>query len=238
MATFHGQTVDIYEDFEDSTLATGLTESDTNNILTINSSGRYYVGSYSCAIDLTSGNNNPARIGYTLASAGSISFGFWYYTAPYSSNGKENSMFMITSGGVGHKAFQIWDDQTWGGTRNLSFTEMGAGTTVSSSTWYWITGKWEAGVGATLRVYDTSHSQVGSDITTTGSGGDYHADNADDIRIGFSGDEWSNYSDTINFDDYVIDETNMLWPILGWDTGGTTSVVPQIWKHMIRMMRN
>jgi hypothetical protein len=244
MATFQGQTVDIYEDFEDATLATGLTETDVDGILTINSSGRYYAGSYSMALDCTTGNHT-ARIVYTLASSGNISFGFWYFTANWTSNGKEISVTNVYSGGVGHKAISLWDDQTWAGVRNISFTEMGAGIAISSATWYWITCKWEAGVGGTLRIYDTSYNQVGSDLTTTGSGGDYHGDSADGLNIGFDGNEWSNFAGTINFDEYVIDETSMLWPILGW-TAGTSlagsvtgvSVIASFQPYIYRTMIN
>lgn len=227
MATFHGQTVDIYEDFEDSSLATGLTESDTAGILTVSDSGRYHDGAASMSIDCTSGMNNSHVATADSQDLSDITIGFWYYTANWVSNGKEIQCCKILGGGALHKLITLYDQQSWGGVRNLAFTEWGSGVAVSSATWYWIVLNWNAGVGGTLRVYNASHEQVGSDVTTTGSGGDYHTENVDVVYLGIS-DEFANFAGTINYDDYVIDSTDGTFPLLGWDTAAAAELAGSV----------
>jgi hypothetical protein len=230
MATFHSQTVDIYEDFEDSTLATGLTESDADGILTVNATNRYRAGSHSMSIDCSSGSHNAFLTTVDSQNLSKATVAFWYYTAGWAGNGKELLCCRFMGGGAAHKLITLFDEQTWGGVRNIAFTEMGTGITISSSTWYWFVVHWEAGVGGTLRIYDTSNTQVGSDLTTTGSGGDYHSDHVDLMDIGLR-DEFANFSEYLNYDELVLDTTNGAFPILAWDVGGGVSI-PVIMYHL------
>jgi hypothetical protein len=228
MATFHGQTVDIYEDFEDTTLNAELTVIDPAGIVTVSDTNRYMVGTHSMSVDVTTGvNTSNVQKSFGASPCAKASVGFWYYTCNWTSNGKEMQFCYFRGGGIMLKLITAFDSQDWLGNRNIGFIEFPTSNyiTVSSATWYWVTVIWEQGVGTTLRVYDTSHNQVGSDITALGGQGvDNHTQTIDDIHIGIT-DEFANFAGKINFDEYVVDYTDGTFPLLGWDTTPVSNFV-------------
>jgi len=227
MATFMAQAVDIYEDFEDASLATGLTETDVDGLLTVNSANRYYAGSRS--MEVTVGTDDDAYIEATPA-ANNLSVGFWYYTNNPNAWDFGNRFALF-----GHAAMaeivglrDLYDDDRvvevrWG-SAPYSTSQIG----ISSNTWYWITCQYNRNATSYVRVYDTSHNIVG---TVSEDLSDIPADYAPYFRIGRV---YGALHDTAYWDDLVIDYTNYVFPLLGWSVGGGT-VVPQIMQFYRRL---
>jgi hypothetical protein len=216
MATFHGQTVDIWEDFEDSTLETGLTETDTGSIVTIPDTAQHYAGSASMGVAAASGANG--YIEYTPGVDNS-SIGFWYRTSSLA-NWQWGPTFVV----FGHAAMNriICVADHYAGTRYLvvqwgSAPHATDSIACANNTWYWVTIQYNRNTTSYVRVYNTAGEQVAS---VSHSLADYSADYQPYIRWGVVSSDVIN---SVYFDDAVVDKTDATFPILGWDTSVTVS---------------
>ena len=220
MATFHGQTVDIYEDFEDATLEAGLTKVDASSHMTLpDSSWR----ANSMSIDLSGAVGSwTAVIELSVSSLANMSFGIWCREPNYSTNGHYNYLLRCRTSAWA-RAFHITTARDFAGNCYIGINlEDGGvygtqGIQVSPDTDYWVTCRWRAGTGADLSVYDSTYNLIGS-ITGIAS----NANNIDVVVLGESYHFQENIGLYTRVDDYVIDGTAALFPVLGWDVGGVT----------------
>ena len=226
MPTFHGQTVDIHEDFEDA-LTSPISERDTDNNIDPLNAAAAYAGSYGMKHNLNgdTAGGEDAGIGVDLgATRDSVSWGFWFKMPVGTPT--------IAMDASGH----VTDPASWGSYitkvyfytlagpaysvrfRGATFPSPGI-TGLSPDTWYWLTAKSVKNGTSTLRIYDTAQTQVGSDIEITGN----NTANCDALYIGTDapGDQDINYY----YDDLVIDYTDATFPLLGWDVGGETVLI-------------
>ena len=236
MATYFGQTVDVYEDFEDA-LVTWV-ETDLSGVLDPHSASAQYPGdsgSAGMAIDMTA--SHTAYIRYPVGFASTpVSIGFWFYTGAYGT--WANGPFIAFLGDIAElpdnlRVISISRDA--GATDNLDKIVIRGnaapvnGPLIANSTWYWITAQAVRNGTCTVRVYDTSFAQVGADVTCTGN------DNAINALTlgGAPGDPTAT---SIYFDEYVADWTDATFPLLGWDSGISGTSVP-VKSNFYRRMR-
>jgi len=208
-------TYDLFEDAEDSTLASGMSEIDTAGKLTLASTAQYYEASH--AHQCVHGSDTTVDyLEYEFTPAVSkVSIGLWYRTSTPGAWSGGPAFIEVIQTGVATLARLA--DQRSGGTNNRQICPYGNDTYVvncADSTWYWITLYYENGANMKFRVYDTSHNLVGSEQEC-----DPLADaNAGTIRIGATfGD--TNQSGAYSYlDGIVIDKTDATFPLLGWET--------------------
>lgn len=219
MATFHGQTVDIYENFEDTSLETGLSFTDSSGYGDLDSTTQYYAGSHSFQWDLNqAAGANPTYVSYEPADA-SVSWGFWYRTGSSFTNGKTCEICAVRNSSWTW-LMEIADCQNWSAVRQIedvrnSHTYL---TGISDSTWYWITMSWVNGTGGKMRIYNTSHELQGEEYTWSSSSTDCAA-----IYFGPQY-RYAQVGSYAYIDELVIDKTSATFPLLGWDTGTSVSV--------------
>lgn len=233
MATFHGQTVDIYENFEDTTLETGLSLTDVSGYGDVDSATQYYAGSHSFQWDLNqAAGANPTYIYYD-ANVSKVSWGFWYRTGSSFTNGK-TCEFCVMRNSAWTWLMEVADVQNWSAVRQFedvrnSHTFL---TGISDSTWYWFTFYWENGVGGKMRIYNTSQEMLGSEYTWSAS-----ATNCATIYIGPQY-RYAQVGSYAYIDEFVIDKTSGTFPLLGWDTSSPgSSTTPQNMMHLSRQRR-
>jgi hypothetical protein len=205
-------TYNIFENFEDATLESGLTLTDTSGAVTIPSSAQYYIDTHSMALNL-SGLTVRANISYGNC-GNTASFGFWYRSGSYGGWAGGPMIFNLKSNAYGN-LIQMIDERSAGdNTRRIRCNNQSI--EVSDYTWYWLTVKFDRNATGYFRVYDTSGNIVGS--AQSFSCVDYAADE------GFYLGSWGgSHSCVVYFDALVVDTTNANFPLLGWETesGGT-----------------
>jgi hypothetical protein len=211
MATAYGQTVDVYEDQEDSTI-TPLTETDTGGFLTLADATYHWEGTHAAKIDYTSLNAN-AFLNYDIIS-NSVSVGFAYRVLTGRSAWAFGpQIFQIKNDSLGNL---IYINDTYSDTLHLSFQGSGLTTrdvVVTAGTWYWISLKFVRNGECRIAVYDAAHAEVQADMAMTGTAANYATN---DVNIGCC------TSDAISgqayYDTILIDNTSAAHPLLGWAT--------------------
>ena len=212
---FPDYTYDRYCDFE-AGLPAAWTETDAGGNLNVQSATAKYYGSYGMAYD---GVNSPFIRTDFGVNPTSISLGFWMYTGVHTDWARNYVVYTDNStlGAVPIRA--LWGDTEGGDAkftlRNDTGTYSAAGVTVADATWYWVTIQATISGTAYLRVYNTSHAQVGAEISVA-----VNANN--NFRyLNIIGPASS--SAVVYYDDIVIDWTDATYPLLGWETaaGGT-----------------
>ena len=199
---------DVYENFEDASLASGLTLIDTTSAITLPSSTQHYMGSNSMAVDLA-GLAAQAQINYDGISSNNISFGFWFRTGSYGNWDGGPTIINAQNDGYGN-LIRIADERN-AGSNDRQLAGEGGTVAVSDYTWYWITVQYNRNATSYWRVYDATNALVGTQQSFTAP--DYAVDN---ILFG----SWAaDFSCIIYFDDLVIDRTDATFPLLGWETG-------------------
>jgi hypothetical protein len=208
-ANFHNQTVDIYEDFEDSTLAAGLTwEYHTSNDVTLSSTEHPYAGLASCKINHQSMGNQANILYFTGAS--NISAGFWFLCPTIASEAVGSNTAQIANpidSTTSTYAVRVAVQKSSGAYHLV--LDWGNSCTVLPGSWYWITYQYNGGGTSRLRVYDTSQTQI---LDASHSSPVLHLS---ELTLGTEQPE--NLPGTVvYYDEYVIDYTNHAFPILGW----------------------
>jgi len=202
---------DIYEDFEDSTLAAGLTESDAGGEFDFPDSAQYYMGSNSASDSL-----DGAEAFIYFEAPDSFSYGFWFRTGTYGNWAGGPWIIRLLSVASGSLYRIIDEDNTGSSANQFMCIEDSDVITRSSGTWYWCTGKLVRNGTCYFRVYDTAHAQVGSEMS-------YAMPNTEfgHFQLG-SSIAFTNAS-IVYFDAFVVDTTDATYPLLGWETaaGGT-----------------
>ncbi len=195
---------DWYEDFEDA-LSGSWSETDAGSVLDPQSTDAEYRGVQGAKHDWNGGN--AATLHLALGGSYShISVGFWFKT-PNNTNG--HIMFQDAAEDV-----RLYYYNAYFALRGLDWA---ANINATVNTWYWVTIDIVQNSISTIRVYDTSHNQVGSDGTVT-------AYNAAITTLDFFGDVDDNV--TVQYlDEVVIDTTDATWPLLGWETAAGGIVV-------------
>jgi len=213
MATFHGQTVDMHEDFEDA-LDGSWTETDNDNNIDPSAAAAAYAGSAGMLLNLNGdeAGGEDAFLGYTTgANRTLMSYGFWVYVATSASD------YLFDA--VAHARDQtskVYLQRT-GGVYKIRIRGTGfADITVSSGTWYWVTVLSVTDDTSTLNVYGTDTVLVDSVNETGGSG-----TTNDAITLGI--DTPTDQDLDFYFDDLVADWTDATFPLLGWETGAAAA---------------
>jgi hypothetical protein len=104
-------TYNIFENFEDATLESGLTLTDTSGAVTIPSSAQYYIDTHSMALNL-SGLTVRANISYGNC-GNTASFGFWYRSGSYGGWAGGPMIFNLKSNAYGN-LIQMIDERSAG----------------------------------------------------------------------------------------------------------------------------
>jgi len=219
MAIFHGQTVDMHEDFEDA-LDGSWVETDNDNNIDPNSAAAALAGSAGMLLNLrgdTAGGED-AFLGYDIGSAQtSMSYGirlklatsgtdYIFDTLAHSRD--QNAMGVFTT--------KIYLQRTGGvykiRIRGTAFADI----TVASATVYWVTVQSVQDDTSTMNVYGTDTVLVDSVTVTGGSG-------ATNDAITLGTDTPLDLDLDFYFDDLVADWTDATFPLLGWDVGGAVA---------------
>ena len=213
MATFHGQTVDIHEDFEDA-LDGSWVETDTGSLLDPNDAAAEYAGTYGMSVDLNSAT--AAWVAYTFATPhDNYSLGWWFNTAALSPYfGGVPIFYAYADGGSVLRIYQERD----AGDNTKRFQIRGSGDAIDGptcvdDTWYWLTVDVVRNGTSTLRVYDTAGDQVGIDVTVD------TVDYATQYLWYGNRDGGTSVASSWYFDDAVMDWTAQTFPLLGWSAG-------------------
>jgi uncharacterized repeat protein (TIGR02543 family) len=210
-SVFHGQAVDIWEDFEDSTLISGLAiEGNT----TISSSDYSAAGAASCRQRRTS--NDYTNVTYFPASGPNahISAGFAFRCPALPADGDQCGIANPTDNNGWNYLFQAKITRTSGTPIFTLYTWNGNLThSLSVGQWYWVTYRFQYSGGlATVEVnlYDfTTHDLLlDSSYSTTET-------SVSELTLGVETSE-SLSGVYLYYDDYVIDFTNYAFPLLGW----------------------
>jgi len=222
MSTFHGQTVDIWEDWEGALLGS-LTLDSADGHLNDHDATKPYAGTYSASLSLTS-SNTISRVYYGSQTLDSpFSLGFWYWSGTFAawSGVYEVIRFLYASSGYQRSLVAGASNNNSTPNQIATYNDDGSARVVlSANTWYWVTMQWNKGSTCKCRVYNTSHAQVGSEFTWTALN-----ETVQSIAIGnCGGASAASWATSVYFDDWVIDKTNALYPILGWDVAGGGSV--------------
>jgi hypothetical protein len=225
MATYQGQTVDVYEDFEDA-LSTWV-ETDLQSKINVADSAAEYAGTngMSALLDGTGLGYIHYPVGSTLTAA---SLGFWFYSGHLAD--WSGGPVIVSVCDIAEPPTNVWNTyvvrEQSGADNVIRFRIRGTawanGPTIVDNTWYWLTVLATRNGTCTLRVYDTSAAQVGSDATVTG---------LDNVTNGFTFGKCGAgaLTNSFYFDDIVLDWTDATFPLLGWSVGGgATSKVPQL----------
>ena len=204
---------DLYENFEDGVLESGLTETDTAGILTLSSTDQYKIGTHSMKIDHT-GITTEAYINMGSVNLAAVSFGFWYRSGSNFANSGDH-----------HNIIRASDGATWGrgllegrsnidGHHVLFNNNSSEEYEIEDYTWYYITVKFDpANSLMSWRVYSESYELVWSSTQSTGGTGN--------IAIWFLGTfDGSSINSAIYYDSFIMDSTDATFPLLGWESGG------------------
>jgi len=211
---FYGQTVNFYEDFEDA-LNGSWTETDASSVLDPQDAAAKYAGTYGMSVDLDGDALAYLRLD-TASESAHVSVGFWYKTV--AEDLSPALIFFRAFPGSGY-TLQLYEGTTYLMMRGADGYQNAQ--SVSNNTWYWITVDIVQNDTSTLRVYDTSHNEVGTAVTTT-------ANNTAIQRIDIgrvTDDSLSTRTGAIYFDEFVEDHDGGVYPILGWAVGATTYAV-------------
>lgn len=220
MATYQGQTVDVYEDFEDST-QTGWTKTDGSGVLTTyGAAAAQYPGSTGSGGMLwDAAGNHAANLQYASGSNNSsMSFGFWYYMPAQAAWEGRNYAFCAYDVAV-NEVYKLYiggnadSPITYSAIiRNTAGDWSTAITLPSADTWYWLTGQAVQNGDMSISVYNTSNTQVGvTRTTTTGNFAtrEYRLAGNNPVTAG-----------DVYWDDFCLDITDATFPLLGWTVGG------------------
>ncbi len=226
MPTFHGQTVDVYEDFEDALSGSwAATDPDTN--LDAQNAAAKYAGTYGLKIN-SNGSTAGGDVSYLRYDTGAertdLSIGFWHYVASYTTFTVNSVIGLWGAATPGTQNIRIYHRKS-GATNTLALRGTGfsaSGKAVSVDTWYWVTVDLNKNATSTLRVYDTAEAEVdaGTSVTATA-----HNNVCQYLYIGHTDAEPDENEDTY-WDEWVADWTSALFPILGWAAGGGVTVNP------------
>jgi hypothetical protein len=224
---FHNQTMNIWEDFEDSTLYTGLTKVDTGSLWTIPSTDYFKNGTASGKLTYT--GMSAATYIYNAPNVTNGSFGFWVRTP---------SIAQYTSGvqiGVVYNSsyaepLRMYFTAVSGTNYQLRFYNGTAESLYTVSTfaayspqWLWITVQYNSGGTIYFNVYNASNTLLFSSSLSDVVGGGFY-----EVAIGAADTAYASSGTIAYFDDFVIDSTNKLFPILGWDT--SSGSIPVIYS--------
>lgn len=234
MADFHGQTVDIHEDFEDA-LGGDWTEVDPDTNVDVNSANANYAGTYGLEISVMGADSTPDSDCYVDYDSGAeradVSVGFWVHIPTHTTWTVATELFSwYDDTSVGWYNCKIYFQKS-GTTYTMSLRGTGfsanSKTLPSMATWYWVTADLNRNSTCTLRVYDTGENEVDSGTAVTVTGGDHAADS---FYVGWDGSTL----DDVDYwwDDFVIDWTAQTFPLLGWSVaaGATVPVMVHHYK--------
>jgi hypothetical protein len=218
MAVFHGQTVDVYEDFEDA-LGGDWSEEDTGSILTPVSADAEYVGTYGMKVDLNIGDY-AAYVYNLFSSKTTVSIGFWFHSFA----GTYNFTYPI-AGFQGYMDIRWLNDTGTWYFRAVDVDNSSYSSSKSTDTWYWITMQFVQNWTGTVKIYDTSHNLLDT-LTCTCSN-----DTVVFVIFGLLNSKYE--AANIYFDEVVIDYADATFPLLGWDADGGLTWTTYTHKTMV-----
>lgn len=220
MATFYGQTVDVYEDFEDA-LGAGWTETDTDTNVAPNSTTQKKEGAAAAEFDfngVTDGGES-SYLGYDIGGAvDPASYGFWLYCDGGADATFTHELIALASvpTSMGTYACKLYLYRSAAGAYAIRFRGASGYDTdsaISTATWYWVTVKTVRNDTCSMNIYSAAQALL-YERTVTG----YDNGGLDSLTFGSGGT--TNVNEKIYFDELVIDWTSAAFPLLGWAVGG------------------
>jgi hypothetical protein len=206
---------DIYENFEDSSLAVGI--GSAGNV-TVPSADYAHGGTGSGKI---TSSNEASYFSYYL-NLTNFSTGFWVRT-PATITPNNRYQFLILENSVGDWIIDSEFVNDGGYQFQISNSTDIVYAPASTSTWYWVTVQYLRNQNMSVNIYNESHSLLGN---YSFSAPNYNSGNI------FLGPSWASVSSGIGYyDDWVIDATDATFPLLGWELN-TDSVYPQFSNYI------
>ena len=203
---------DIYENFEDASLASGLSLTDPDGKVTLPSTDFYKDGSNCLKIDCSGSGEWGSKIEY-YCDVENVSFGLWYKTATMDSSFRLATVCTAKNYSFAYQ-IQLIEELDWSNNRGFAvnfFDETFIPCT--DNTWYWITCRYRKDIGGEVNIYNEVRELLGT-LTITNA----NTTNCALLQIGqvYSSDHRDNTY--IYVDGYVIDFTSASFPLLGWET--------------------
>lgn len=212
MATYFGQTVDIYEDFEDATLDAALTATNPDGILHVADASQVHGGAGALEIDL-SGYTQENYITHLFTASNTALFAFWYRTgANYADWGGGPFIFALREM-AGNYAFRVLDRKSNSTNHRQLYGLVGSGTEsfladalLADNTWYFMSGIINRGAASYWRLSNEAHETVDEQTFT-----------AEDVPMdgGYIPDIIQSQASMIYIDDFAIARSGT-YPLLGW----------------------
>ena len=229
LATWPDFDCDVYENFEDASLAAGLSLTTPGN-WTIPSANYPWDGSNSGRLDIS--GTSGAYISYT-GTYNNISFGFAVRT-PVIDQWTLLYLASIHSNNTGYQLRICLSRLTDGTSYNVRFISEGGDQNheVLSNTLYWVTVQFNRNGIIYYQVYDSSHTKVVD--SSIPAGNDYQLDW---IEIG--ADSLGDKTGYVYYDALVVDKTDATFPLLGWSTTGGTppEPTPDLGSKLVMVLR-
>ena len=219
-SAFHGQAVDVYEDFEDDTLAPGLTwehVAQEGTDITLSSTDCSHDGAASLKINHGAMSDQANVIFFAPGPApritSRISAGFWVRCPTLSSDGTYAEVANPTDQNYQY-ILQLYFERVSGSIFIITSWNSDS-CAVTQGNWYWCAYLFDA-VGGTnrLNVYadGPDHSLLFSTTTPVPSS----QTSMSELTLGVEMAE-TLPGTVVYYDDYAIDYTNAAFPIRGWD---------------------
>jgi hypothetical protein len=204
-------TYDVYENFDDSSLATGL---GSGGNVTVPSADYAHGGTGSGKI---TSNAKASYFSYYLNLA-NFSTGFWVRT-PATITPNNRYQFFILENSVGDWVIDSEFVNDGGYQFQVSNSINYLYVPASTSTWYWVTMQYLRNKNMSINIYNESHSLLGN---YSFSAPNYNSGNM------FLGPSWASVSSgTGYYDDWVMDTTDATFPLLEWETSSSDTTYPQ-----------
>jgi len=221
VAIFHGQTVDVHEDFENA-LDGSWVETDTDNNIDVNDAAAKYAGTNGMSLDYYGDNAGveKAHIRYNMgAERTDLSVGWWWYSGAMSSFSGSADIANWAGATTGTTNLRVYYHKAGGSTYEVDIRGTGYSANrkaISVNTWYWLTLDLNKNGTCTLRVYNTSGAEVdaGTSVTATANNGVCQY-----FYLGFTGTP-TDEEGVIYYDDFVADWADATFPLLGWTVAG------------------
>lgn len=225
---FPDYTYDIFEDFEDGTLSSGLTESDSQGIMTLSQSTQYHDGAAGMSVNLNSVTTSPYIL-FDGSSYNAVRLGFWYRTgANYANFLGMEGLFSVASAGSWEMTIGEGKDA---GSNNRQISLRIVGTTIvnvscADSTWYWFAVNYNRNSTSYIRVYNAEGELLDDVSGSVNDATPAYINLGGSTPFGFITQSGA----TVYYDSYVIDHTSSATadPLLGWEIPTSSSIVPMI----------
>jgi len=215
-------TTDTYEDFEDSTLASGLSEVDVGGNITFPDAGQVFAGSGAMKVVASTSEDDyieRASIGQNY-----YQFGFAFYATNLDNYDPGLEILNLVSNSYGTMVRLSWKSPDVDPLIRVRIADTEYDFPLTPDQWYWLSGNWIRNGTGKFRIYNYDHTEAiePQDCACL----DYAVDAC---RMGNLG---SNNTKTFYFDRFVDYHANTQDSLLGWESAAAGLSIPVAIHHM------